>query len=181
MTGTPSTPRDHRTRGRIALGLSGAALAALLAACGGGGGGSGSSSTPAPAPAPSSGTSGTTAATQVKADLTDFHITLSQQTFHAGPYTFVAKNDGQHEHALEIEGGGTENRTETLAPGESATLTVTLKSGTYQVYCPVDSHKDLGMKTQITVGGTGGTTPTTPTTPSDGNGHGNGDSPGTGY
>ncbi|MEU6933594.1 plastocyanin/azurin family copper-binding protein [Streptomyces sp. NPDC046385] len=172
MTGTSSTPRKHRTRGRVALGLSGAALAGFLAACGGGGGGgSGSGTTPAPAPS-----TGSAAATQVKADLTDFHITLSPQTFHPGPYTFVAKNDGQHDHALEIEGAGTENRTQTLAPGESATLTVTLKSGTYQVYCPVDGHKDLGMKTQITVGGAA-----TDTTPSNGNGNGNGNSPGTGY
>lgn len=176
MTGTTSsTPRTHRTRGRVALGLSGAALAALLAACGGGGGG-GSSGTTTPAPAPSTGT---TTATQVKADLTDFHITLSRQSYQPGQYSFVAKNDGQHDHALEIEGGGTENRTRTLAPGESATLTVTLKSGTYEVYCPVDGHKDIGMKTQITVAGPGGTTGTT--TPSNGNGNGDSDSPGTGY
>ncbi|MER8047080.1 plastocyanin/azurin family copper-binding protein [Streptomyces sp. NPDC094032] len=171
-TRTPRTSRTRRTRGRIALGLSGAALAALLAACGGGGGGGSSSSSSTPAPAPSAGATGT----QVKADLTDFHIALSPQPDKPGQYTFVAKNDGQHDHALEIEGGGAENRTKTLAPGDSATLTVTLKSGTtYQVYCPVDGHKDLGMKTQITVGGTSGTTP------SNGNGNGNGSGTGTGY
>ncbi|MFF3326225.1 plastocyanin/azurin family copper-binding protein [Streptomyces sp. NPDC002889] len=89
----------------------------------------------------------------MKADLTDFRITLSQKTFTPGAYTFVAKNDGRHDHALEIEGPAGEHRTETLAPGATATLEVTLKSGTYEVYCPVDGHKDLGMKTEITVGG----------------------------
>ncbi|GAA2804559.1 plastocyanin/azurin family copper-binding protein [Streptomyces showdoensis] len=174
--GTTPAPRTRRTRGRIALGLSGAALAGFLAACGGGGGGG--AGTPAPAPPPSTattGSTGTAGATQVKADLTDFHIALSPQPSQPGRYTFVAKNDGQHEHALEIEGNGAENRSSTLAPGESATLTVELTSGTYQVYCPVDGHKDLGMKTQITIGGA-----TNGTAPSDGNGHGNGNGTGAG-
>ncbi|WP_327285212.1 cupredoxin domain-containing protein [Streptomyces sp. NBC_00597] len=146
MTGTLT-----RT-GRAGLGLAAGALAGLLAACGGGtyGTGSGAAAPPAPAATPAAPTP---AATQVTADLSDFHIALSRTTFTAGPYTFTIRNTGHHDHALEIEGPGGEHRSKTLAPGASGTLGVTLKDGKYEVYCPVDGHKDLGMKTEITVGG----------------------------
>jgi hypothetical protein len=29
------------------------------------------------------------------------------------------------------------------------------KNGTYEMYCPVDGHKALGMKGKLTVGGSG--------------------------
>ncbi|MEU8762929.1 plastocyanin/azurin family copper-binding protein [Streptomyces sp. NPDC048659] len=178
------TTHQHRTRtgGRIALGLTSAAMVGLLAACGGGGSGGGSGSgtqTPA-ASAPSTTAPAPAGTTQVKTDLTDFHIALSPQPTQPGRYTFAEKNDGQHDHALEIQGNGTESRSKTVGPGQSTTLTVDLKPGTYQVYCPIDGHKDLGMKTQLTIGGaTNSTAPTAPTTTTPGNGNGNGN--GTGY
>jgi len=49
-----------------------------------------------------------------------------------------------------------ERHSATLEPGKSAKLTVTLKKGSYEFYCPVDGHKDKGMKTEIEVGGSGG-------------------------
>ncbi|MGP4044761.1 cupredoxin domain-containing protein [Streptomyces sp. 2A115] len=144
-------------RRNVGPGLAAGALAGILVACGGGddnGGGSTSS------PPERSGEPGTT---QVDVKMTDFKMELSKTTLKAGDYTFVAKNDGQHDHALEIEGSGTEEETRTLEPGESANLTITLKDGTYEVYCPVDGHKDMGMKTELTVGGasTGSSTNTT--------------------
>ncbi|MFF0432487.1 cupredoxin domain-containing protein [Streptomyces sp. NPDC004327] len=139
--------RTARNGKRLVLGVAAGGLTALLAACGGGGGGNGGGSTTTPPPS----TSG--AGTQVTAELTDFHIKLSTQKFPAGTYTFTAKNMGKHVHGLEIEGNGAENRSKDVSPGQSTTLTVTLKDGTYEVYCPVDGHKDLGMKTSITVGG----------------------------
>lgn len=142
---TATTGTRVRTRNRIVLGVAAGGLTAVLAACGGGDG-DGSTTTTPPDRTAEPGV------TRVDADLTDFRVTLSQQTFEPGVYTFVAKNNGHHDHALEIEGPGGENRTETLAPGASATLEVTLQSGTYEVYCPVGGHKDQGMKTEITVG-----------------------------
>ncbi|MEV0410046.1 cupredoxin domain-containing protein [Streptomyces sp. NPDC050448] len=137
---------------RVGAALAAGALAGVLAACGGGYGGAGSGSA-ATVAAPPPATSAEAAATQVTADLSDFHIALSQKTFKAGAYTFTVKNTGHQDHALEVEGPGAEQRSKTLAPGESDKLDVTLKDGTYELYCPVDGHKDLGMKTEITVGG----------------------------
>ncbi|MFE6063644.1 hypothetical protein [Streptomyces sp. NPDC056431] len=43
---------------------------------------------------------------------------------------------------------------------------MTLKDETYEISCPVDGHKDLGMKTEITVAGAPvNTIPSTPTSP----------------
>ena len=70
-----------------------------------------------------------------------------------GVYTFHAVNNGSTDHALEIEGEGVEAETETIAPGESADLEVTLEKGTYEMYCPVGDHEDRGMKGSVAVGG----------------------------
>ncbi|NBE50431.1 cupredoxin domain-containing protein [Streptomyces boluensis] len=150
-----------RIRHRVLLGVAGGGLAVLLAACGGGGnGGSSDTST-------GNGTSNGSG-TKVTAELSDFHIKLSTEKFKPGTYTFTAKNTGSHDHALEIEGSGAENRSKTLEPGQSTTLTVTLKSGSYEVYCPVDGHKDRGMKTDITVGGSPAPSGNTDTSPGNG-------------
>ncbi|HEV8248575.1 MAG TPA: cupredoxin domain-containing protein [Gaiellaceae bacterium] len=73
-----------------------------------------------------------------------------------GTYTFRAVNDGQSVHALEIEGHGVEEETENIQPGDSADLTVDLKeAGDYELYCPVDDHRAMGMDGSVDVGGAG--------------------------
>jgi uncharacterized cupredoxin-like copper-binding protein len=100
--------------------------------------------------------------------LTPSAVTLSK----TGTYEFKATNAGQITHALEIEGNGVEEETEDIEPGQTMTLRVTLsKDGSYELYCPIDGHKDQGMKDTVTVGGAasgggGGTTTTTPKTTS---------------
>jgi uncharacterized cupredoxin-like copper-binding protein len=79
----------------------------------------------------------------------------------AGEYTFRLVNDGGTEHALEIEGQGIEDETETIGPGETAELTLSLEPGEYEMYCPVDGHREMGMEGSVSVGGAaagGGTT-----------------------
>jgi uncharacterized cupredoxin-like copper-binding protein len=79
-----------------------------------------------------------------------------------GAYVFKAENTGSITHALEIEGKGVEEETKDLAAGQSAELKVTLKSGRYEIYCPVDGHRQQGMEGTVTVkqgssgGGSGG-------------------------
>lgn len=84
--------------------------------------------------------------------LKDYEIQMPS-TLPAGPTTLHVMNQGQHEHALEVEGQGIEKETPRLAPGEETRLDVTLQPGTYTVYCPVSDHaSDKGMKVQLTVG-----------------------------
>lgn len=54
-------------------------------------------------------------------------------------------------HAVEVEGNGVEEETDTIQPGNKSSVTVDLKPGTYEFYCPVDGHKQAGMKGTLTV------------------------------
>ena len=91
----------------------------------------------------------------VSAKLSEWKVELSERSVAAGSVTFTVENVGSIPHALEVEGQGSEQKTAVIQPGSSATLTVTLKPGTYEVYCPVgeDSHKKLGMETDLKVVG----------------------------
>lgn len=88
---------------------------------------------------------------------TEFKLEPSTVTIgDPGVYTFRAVNHGAAEHALEVEGEGTEAKTDTIAAGGSAEVKVELKKGTYELYCPIDGHKDKGMEGSISVGGAAG-------------------------
>ena len=131
-----------------------AAAASVIVLLGGCGGSSDESSAqpPTSSPATSESASPTASGTTVTVTEMDFSLQLSQTTFAPGTYTFVAKNAGNTTHGLEIEGPGIEEQeTDTLSPGDSGQLTVELQAGTYELYCPVDGHRDRGMETEITV------------------------------
>jgi plastocyanin len=92
---------------------------------------------------------------ELTAKLSEWKIELSEATVPAGTVQFTATNSGSIPHALEVEGSGLEQETPLIQPGSSATLTLTLRPGTYEIYCPVgeDSHKKLGMETHLKVMG----------------------------
>ncbi len=74
----------------------------------------------------------------------------------AGETTFTVSNDGEFPHALEIEGNGIEEETETIDPGGSGSVTVDLEPGEYELYCPIGDHRDRGMEGTLVVGGAAG-------------------------
>lgn len=90
----------------------------------------------------------------VSVNLREWTVELSRPTVPAGEVTFEAMNTGTVEHALEVEGEGVEEETAPIPPGGTATLTVTLGPGTYEVYCPVTGeydHQAQGMTTTLVV------------------------------
>ena len=95
----------------------------------------------------------------VVARLSEWKVELAPATVPAGTVTFSVTNGGSVPHAFEVEGHGLEKETPLIQPGATATLTLTLRPGGYEVYCPVgnDSHKKLGMATSLQV--TGGDAP----------------------
>jgi uncharacterized cupredoxin-like copper-binding protein len=82
----------------------------------------------------------------------EFKIELPSTTLAAGTYTFDLTNNGQVGHDLVFDGPGVDNeKTPVIGPGKTATLTVDLKSGTYDVYCSVPGHKQAGMDVKVKV------------------------------
>ncbi|MET0939342.1 MAG: cupredoxin domain-containing protein [Gaiellaceae bacterium] len=93
-----------------------------------------------------------TASQTISISATDFAFTPSTVTVDApGTYTFDLTNDGGTDHALEIEGNGVEEETDTVSPGDTASVTVDLESGSYEMYCPIDGHRAQGMEGEISV------------------------------
>jgi hypothetical protein len=84
-----------------------------------------------------------------------------------GTYEFQVTNDGQITHAFNVEGPGLEEQEAgNIDTGKMKTLRVTFpQTGSFEMYCPIDGHKQQGMKGTITIGAaTGGGTTTTQTT-----------------
>jgi uncharacterized cupredoxin-like copper-binding protein len=96
----------------------------------------------------------------------EFRITLSTHKATAGRVRFVVRNVGKYPHALAVSGAGVQKRTAMIAPGKSAVLLATLRSGRYTLWCPVPSHAAKGMKATLTVSTVSATTSTTTTTDS---------------
>ena len=132
-----------------------ALVAVVLTSCGGGsyggssgggGGGSGSSH------GKTGGVIKTVAIKESEFKLSPSSVTLSKP----GTYAFKAQDKGSTQHSLTIEGKGVKGDEveleQALSPGQSGVLTVTFqKSGTYEMYCPVDGHEQEGMKGEVVV------------------------------
>jgi uncharacterized cupredoxin-like copper-binding protein len=107
--------------------------------------------------APTTTTQPATRATgPIDVSLTDFKIDPQNPRIRkAGQVEFRVKNDGATPHNLEVEGPkGEVELPQNLDPGQTGTLRVDLsKPGKYEWYCPVDDHRDFGMKGELTVAG----------------------------
>jgi uncharacterized cupredoxin-like copper-binding protein len=138
--------------------LKGTLLAALMVAligvagCGGDDNGGGDNT----AATTTTGASTTQAAKTIDVSLTDFKIDPpNPRIAKPGQVELKVKNDGGTVHNLEVEGpNGETELPSNLNPGQTGTLNVDLsKPGKYEWYCPVDEHRDFGMKGEITVAG----------------------------
>jgi uncharacterized cupredoxin-like copper-binding protein len=133
-----------------------AALALVAAGCGSSNKSSSSNTTSTPkttASAPAGGGGGASAGGATLTETaTDFKFSQPKATAKSGPVTVKMVNKGQTAHSINVEGNGLEEkRAGTVGPGQTTSLKVNLKPGKYEFYCPVDGHKQLGMKGEITV------------------------------
>jgi uncharacterized cupredoxin-like copper-binding protein len=140
--------------------------ALALAACGSSKKSS-SSSTSTPAPAASSSTTSSTPSTtsssssgggsgalKLQAEETNgLSFDKKTLTVKAGKVTLTMDNgsSNQQPHGIAVEGKGVDKDGKVVQPGGVSTVTVTLKPGTYEFYCPVPGHKQAGMEGKLTV------------------------------
>ena len=87
--------------------------------------------------------------------LTEWSVTLSQDSVPAGPIAFNVRNSGTVVHRFEVEGNGEEWESEDINAGDEVTMSLNLEPGAYQVYCPVVAagvnHEERGMTTSLRV------------------------------
>jgi uncharacterized cupredoxin-like copper-binding protein len=143
-------PRLVRGVAVLALGLG------ALTACGGSSDNSGSAATTSSSAAASSTaaseSSGGGQSQSLTATETNFKITFDKTDLTAGSYDITVDNKGSATHNLTVEEDGTvKAKTDNLAPGASATLTVDLDAGEYVFYCSIDGHRAMGMELTVQV------------------------------
>lgn len=91
--------------------------------------------------------------TTIRVTEREFTIGLSARSAPAGAVVFQITNTGRYTHALAITGPGVSKKTAMIKPGKTATLAVTLRSGSYSLWCPIPGHAAQGMKAALIVSG----------------------------
>ena len=95
----------------------------------------------------------------IPVQLTEFAFTPDAYNVRAGETVhFQLTNAGRFGHDMHIQGPGVDAEavpgTGSVRPGESTTFDVTFPAaGTYQVWCPVQDHRDRGMVATVVVAG----------------------------
>jgi uncharacterized cupredoxin-like copper-binding protein len=82
----------------------------------------------------------------------EYRYTLSQDSVACGSVTFVQKNTGGATHNFDLVGVAGGNGA-LISPGQTTTMTVTLRPGTVNYQCDVQDHAALGMVGRLTVTG----------------------------
>ena len=80
-------------------------------------------------------------------------LRFSTSTLHAthGRVTVRMTNVSKPKHGIAVEGHGADKDGRIVAKGHVSTVTVSLKKGRYEFYCPVKGHKAAGMKGTLIV------------------------------
>jgi hypothetical protein len=108
----------------------------------------------------------------------EYRISVSTKRLPTGTVRLVVHNAGKIPHRLSISGPGLSAKTTPMImPGATRGLTLTLRAGSFTLWCPLGSHASLGMKTTLTMRGpVAGPVPTNPNpTPGMDPGYGGGD------
>lgn len=108
---------------------------------------------PAPAPAPAAGGGGGASTNLQLAADSSGALTFDKSSLDAkaGKVTITMDNPSPVPHAVAVEGNGVDQDGKTVTMGGKSTVTVDLKPGSYEFYCPVDGHKAAGMEGKLTV------------------------------
>jgi uncharacterized cupredoxin-like copper-binding protein len=159
------------------------AVAAVIAGCGSSSSSSTSTTSATSAPATTSSSS-TTSSTSSAAPggaaftltETEFKITPATKTIaKGGMITITVKNAGAVVHALTVNTPAGPVSTGNIAPGASTTLTVdATNAGHYTLFCPIDSHRQLGMVGTLIVGASTASSGGAPVATSSSSGSGSG-------
>ncbi|MFL5821280.1 MAG: cupredoxin domain-containing protein [Solirubrobacteraceae bacterium] len=129
-------------------------LSLAVAGCGGGGGAASSPGTSSSGPATTSAAAGAKQTLKLAADEEGkLYFTPKKLTAKAGGVKLVMMNPKSSglQHGIAVEGNGVDKDGPVVAAGQTSTVTVTLKPGKYEFYCPFDSHRQQGMKGTLTV------------------------------
>ena len=89
----------------------------------------------------------------VPVTLTEYKVELGRDSVRAGTIKFQVKNEGAATHGFYVRGEGVDKGSREIPAGQSGSLSLTLKPGTYEVFCPMAdlSHKKAGMTTKLHV------------------------------
>jgi uncharacterized cupredoxin-like copper-binding protein len=95
----------------------------------------------------------TAQAVAVPVKLSEWKIELAHDTVRAGSVTFRVSNTGSITHGFYVRGEGVDKGSREIPAGQSGALTVNLKPGTYEIFCPMsdESHKKAGMVKKLVV------------------------------
>jgi plastocyanin len=72
-------------------------------------------------------------------------------TAEAGELKIDSKNDANIPHDIALEGGGVNEKGETVQDGGTSSITVEVQAGEYTYYCTLPGHREGGMEGKLTV------------------------------
>lgn len=150
----------QRITAKAALLLAPMAVAVVVAGCGGGNDNKNASTSTSTtqntstSTTPTTPTAGKASTVKLSADPGGaLKFTPASLQAKAGKVTLVMDNPSSAgiQHAVAVEGNGVGKDGPPVSPGGKSSVTVDLKPGKYQFYCPVDGHRAAGMEGTLTV------------------------------